>query len=111
MIINGKVAFGEVQFFLQVVDPDDEDKLNPYALISVYSPPDADMLEQSYHTLWACEYMGSDGFQVVSISSIMSVVSMQPLPQRPGDPDNLWFIVEKSGLDDTELTGYIDPIE
>lgn len=81
MRLDGKVAFGEVQFFFQVVDPDDDDKLNLYALVSIYSPPDVDMLEQSYHTLWACEYMGSDGFQVVSISSIMSVVSMQPLPQ------------------------------
>ena len=113
MNLNGKVALGEVQFFFQVVDPDDasDDKFIPYALVSIYSPPDADMLEQSYHTLWACEYMGSDGFQVVSISSIMSVVSMQPLPKCPGDPDNLWFVVEKSGIDDRELTGYVDPIE
>lgn len=111
MNLNGKVEFGEVQFFFHVVNPDDNEKLIPHALVSIYSPPDADILEQSYHTLWACEYTGSDGFQVVSISSIMSIVSMQPLPQRPGDPNNLWFVVEKSGLDDTELTGYVDPIE
>lgn len=111
MKLNGKVEFGEVQFFFQVVNPNDDDKLIPYALVSIYSPPDADILEQSYHTLWASEYTGSDGLRVVSISSIMSVVSMQPLPRCPGDPDNLWFVVEKSGLDDTELTGYVDPIE
>jgi hypothetical protein len=36
---------------------------------------------------------------------------MQPLPCKPNDPENLWFVVEKSGLDDTELTGYVDPVD
>jgi len=31
---------------------------------------------------------------------------MQPLPQVEGDPDGLFFVVGKSGLDDVELTGY-----
>ena len=37
---------------------------------------------------------------------------MQPLPKLvPGEEEvgDLWFVVEKSGLDDTELTGYVDP--
>ena len=72
MNLNRKVEFGEVQFYFLVVNPDDDDKLIPYALVSIYSPPDEDILEQSYHTLWACEYTGSDGYRVVSISSIMS---------------------------------------
>lgn len=28
---------------------------------------------------------------------------MQPFPQDEGDSDNLWFVVEKSGLDDVEM--------
>jgi hypothetical protein len=37
---------------------------------------------------------------------------MQPLPRKPSDPiEDMWFVVEKSGLDDTELTGYVDPID
>jgi hypothetical protein len=47
----------------------------------------------------------------VRVSTILSVVSMQPLPRRVGDPENLWFVVEKSGLDDTELTGYVDNMD
>ena len=35
---------------------------------------------------------------------------MQPLPPRDDTEKNLWFVVEKSGIDDTELTGYIDTI-
>lgn len=33
---------------------------------------------------------------------------MQPLPKADGDPDGLFFVVEKSGLDDVELMGYAD---
>ena len=35
---------------------------------------------------------------------------MQPLPRLPEDPEDLWFVVEKSGLDGTEVSGYVDPI-
>ncbi len=37
---------------------------------------------------------------------------MQPLPISPDDVglDNHWFVIEKSGLDDTELTGYVDAL-
>jgi hypothetical protein len=45
---------------------------------------------------------------VIAVKSILSVVSVQPLPKVDGDPDGLFFIVEKSGLDDVELTGYAD---
>jgi len=36
----------------------------------------------------------------------------QPLPKLSGEEGlgDLWFVVEKSGLDDTELTGYVDPV-
>ena len=69
------------------------------------------MLEQSSHTLVACPYFGMNNLSVVRASTIVSVVSMQPLPRRVDDPENLWFVVEKSGLDDTELTGYVDNID
>jgi len=36
---------------------------------------------------------------------------MQPLPKVDGDPDGLIFVVEKSGLDDVELTGYMDLVQ
>lgn len=31
---------------------------------------------------------------------------MQPLPQLDGYLENLWFVVEKSGLEDAQLFGY-----
>ena len=45
---------------------------------------------------------------MIPVKSILSVISMQPVPKVDGDPDGLFFVVEKSGLDDVELTGYAD---
>lgn len=36
---------------------------------------------------------------------------MQPLPKIGGDPDGLFFVVEKLVLDDVELTGYTDLVQ
>ena len=69
-----------------------------------------DMLAKSSHVLWAAAYTGDTNLHVVEIKNIILVVSMQPLPHKPDDPQNLWFVVEKSGLDDTELTGCVDPV-
>lgn len=68
------------------------------------------MLEQSAHTLVACPYRSLNNLVVIPTSDIVSVISMQPLPRWDGDPENLWFVVEKLGLEDTELTGYVADI-
>ncbi len=45
------------------------------------------------------------------MQDIISLVSMQMLSWMPdSDEPELWFAVEKSGLDDCELTGYVDPV-
>lgn len=78
----------------------------------MYGSPDLDLLEASSHALQACCYYGQHNLQVIPITSILSVISMQILPTCPDDVglDNHWFVVEKSGIDDTELTGYVDPL-
>ena len=82
-----------------------------YALVSLYGPPDPDLLSDSPNCLWACTYSGMDNLLVIAAKSILSVVSMQPLPKVDGDPDGLFFVVEKSGLDNVELTGYMDVVQ
>lgn len=78
------------------------------ALISFYSPPNQQILIDSSHTLWACEYLGTLALQVVPVRCIDSVVSMQPLPPLPQEQPGRWFVVEKSGLDDAEITGDVE---
>jgi hypothetical protein len=105
---EGKTQYGEVQFFFYAANEDPEDERNPdaFALVSFYGPRDEDMYEDSFGCLWACTYSGNTDLAVIKISAIQSVVSMQPLPQAEGDPDGLFFVVEKSGLDDVEMMGY-----
>ena len=104
--MNAEIAFGEVQFYFIFKDDDQDENPIVYAIISVYSPPDEAMLEDSYHALYACSYLGQENIVCAPITSIISVVSMQPLPRLDGDPENLWFVVEKSGLEDAQLFGY-----
>jgi hypothetical protein len=90
---------------------DHDGNLSAHALVSVYGPPDLDLLEDSYHTLWAATYQGNSNLRIIAVDSIISVVSMQPLPKSTNDEEDRWFVVEKSGMDDTELTGYVDPLD
>ena len=110
--VNNEVKFSEVLFFFlnEMVDLDDT---NYYALVSMYGPPNADLLKESSHALQACAYYGNNNLYVIDVTSILSVVLMQPLPISPNDVglDNHWFVIENLGLDDTEVTGYIDALD
>jgi hypothetical protein len=43
----------------------------------------------------------------------MACVSMQPLPHALSDPEGsvFWFVVEKSGLEDAQLTGFEEAMD
>jgi hypothetical protein len=121
LLLNGQVEYGEVQFYFLsfAIDsdfgsptPNDSNKtLVAYALVSVYSRPMDGLLNESSGTLWACQYTGNGDLQVVEVSKIVSCVSMQPLPPLPNDPPGLVFVLEKSGLEDLELTGFEEGID
>ncbi|KAF5336584.1 hypothetical protein D9611_006636 [Ephemerocybe angulata] len=109
MLIDGEVGYGEVLFYFThtLAQPTGEiGEIVPRdfkALVSFYGRPNIDLYQDSFKTLWACALSGTD-IRVVDISCIASVVSMQPLPRVEGDPEGLWFVVEKSGLDDMDTT-------
>lgn len=111
--LNGQIEYGEVQFyFLHFTSDNPEDTPLPYALVSVYSRPVQEILDESSNTLWACRNCGDNGLRVVDLMSITACVSMQPLPRVPTDPDGtFWFVVEKSGLEDAQLTGFEEPLD
>jgi hypothetical protein len=102
MDINGQIEYGEVQFYF--VCENERSELSAFAVVSLFSRPDPRMLEDSYHTLWACKYQGLNALKVVSITSIRSIVSMQRLTPLPSEDSDYFFVVEKSGLDDIEVT-------
>lgn len=112
ILLNDKIEYAEVQFyFLHYTTHNAGEKPTPYAVVSVYSQPVQSILEDSSNTLWACHYTGVDNLQVIHTSTITACVSMQPLPLLPTDPVGLWFVLEKSGLEDVQLTGIAEPME
>lgn len=108
---NGtEIRFAEVQFYFMTEEENGD--LVAHALVSMYGHPNHDLLEESYHTLHAFPQPGPESsLQVIEITSIISVVSVQPLPKLTVDEDDRLFVIEKSGMDDTELTGYVDVLE
>ncbi|KAF8172911.1 hypothetical protein BJ912DRAFT_831986, partial [Pholiota molesta] len=78
--IDGTIEFAEVQCYFFDRDSSEPGVQIAYALLSVYAPPDHDMLEASSHTLHACAYRGEHDIRCLPAKDIISVVSMQPLP-------------------------------
>jgi hypothetical protein len=106
--LGNEIRFAEAQFYFLIEDHNEN--LSAHALVSVYGPPDQDLLEDSYHTLHVFS-QGDRELMTIAISSIISVVSVQPLPKLVNNEEQRYFVIEKSGIDDNELTGYVDPLE
>ncbi|KAF8897773.1 hypothetical protein BD779DRAFT_1667694 [Infundibulicybe gibba] len=100
---NGTLQYGEVQYFFRAfIQAGSLPK--SLALVSLYSPPDAELLRRSNNTIWACRYQGMDSLHVIDVRSILSVVAMVPMPHHP--VPNTRFVVEKLGLDVADLGGF-----
>jgi hypothetical protein len=91
-----KPEFGEVQFFFRTKVGDEE---LSFALISVYTAPDATLLVRSHGTLWSCEYRAEAELRVIPAKSIISVVAMVP------HKDDHFFVTEKLGLEVAYMGG------
>lgn len=86
------------------------DEVHSLAVVSVFSPPDRDLLHQSFQTVYVCHYQGADALSVIDIKQIESVVSMIPYFKVTPDgeleiPETEHFLMEKIGLDITPLLG------
>ncbi|KNZ72397.1 hypothetical protein J132_03489, partial [Termitomyces sp. J132] len=99
---NVKASTNIMKVFWILIESDLKE-LVPWAVVSVYSKTVPELLADSYGTIWACHNTGSDGLQVIPASNIISLVSMQPLPALPHEPQDLWFVVEKSSLKEVQL--------
>jgi hypothetical protein len=94
-----------VQYFFQA---NIRDCTHTLALVSVYSAPDATLLEASSNTLWVSTYQGNDALLVIDFKAILSVVAMVPFPGTPADVNPArYFAVDKIGLE----VGYMGGIQ
>ncbi|KAH7903124.1 hypothetical protein BJ138DRAFT_1138786 [Hygrophoropsis aurantiaca] len=87
------------------------DQIKTLALVSLYSPPNLRLLEESCHTLYTCEYQGDRALCIVDTVAIKSVVAMIP-HALPDNPEQLrFFLVEKPGLDVAYMGGAMEHME
>ena len=70
-----------------------------YALVSMWSEPDAGLLKQSSQAVYKCSYRGQDDLHVIKVTTISAVVAMVPMRPSEGDRCAHFFLVEKPGLD------------
>jgi hypothetical protein len=103
------VQVADVEYFFQLRFGD---VVHSLALLSMFSPPDQAILEESHHTVYLCHYAigGAAALTVVDVKSIKSVVSMVPDYQvtAEGDiiiPDNQYSLVDAPLLKLTSLCG------
>jgi len=68
-------AIADVEYFFQLRF---RDTAHTLALVSVFSPPDQNVLELSHHAAYICHHRGTDALTVVHVKSINSVVAMVP---------------------------------
>jgi hypothetical protein len=96
MDVGGTLAFAEVEYFFWLQFGD---MVHSLALVSMFSPPDQDLLKLSHHAAYICQHGGINVLTVVDVKSITAVVSMVPDYQVTveGDiavPDNRFSLVE-----------------
>jgi hypothetical protein len=70
-----------------------------YALVSVWSDPDMDLLRESSETVYSCRYRGDACLRVIDVKTITSVVAMIPMTPRDADSSTHFFLLEKPGLE------------
>jgi hypothetical protein len=99
------VYFVEVQYFFQAQVP--AHGTLTLALVSVYGPPDQQILTESSNALWACEYTGHDALEVFPVTWIKSCVAMPPL-KKPAD--RWFFVCEKMGLAVASMGGNVEEL-
>lgn len=72
----------EIQYFFRLQYLGAE---NTLAMVSLYSPPDMQLLADSHQTLYACEYRADRSLAVINVKTIKAVVAMPPLPRTDAE--------------------------
>jgi hypothetical protein len=85
--------------------------MHTLAVGTLFSEPDADLLNSSYSTVYACKL--TDRVKVFHVQCVEAVVAMIPyfkVTQDDGNiitPENEYFLLEKPGLEITQLLDQI----
>jgi hypothetical protein len=107
MNVNRTSAIGDVEYFFRLQFGD---TVHSLALVSVFSPPDQELLELSHRAVYVCHHGGIDALVIVDVKAIKEVVAMVPDYEVTveGDivtPENRFSLVESPFLKLAALSG------
>lgn len=110
MDIKGTPSIAEVEYFFRLWFGD---TVHSLALVSVFSPPDQEILKILNHAAYICHHGGTDALTVVEVKAISAVVSMVPDYQVTvnGDiiiPENRFSLVEAPFVRLVALCGIVE---
>ncbi|KAG1729175.1 hypothetical protein EDD22DRAFT_146480 [Suillus occidentalis] len=95
LFVDGHTSIAEVYFYFNMTI---HDRQKTFALVSEFSQPHPELLEQSFQTVFACRHHGDNSLRLIEVSTIQAVVAMVP-HQFPGIDGTLFYLIERPGLD------------
>ena len=100
MELGGQQQFAKVHYYFQMHI---QNWTKTLALVTKYPLPDAEIICQSFGSLWVFKKQqpSEETLMVIEAQNIVAVVAIVPLPGS----DNLWFLAEKPGLNVSEIGG------
>ncbi len=112
MNIQGKTEFAEVQYYFKAALHNNNVEQG-FAMVSVYAPPDTELLKLSNQTLWSCEYTSDKSRCVVTLQSIQSVMAIVPHPHMADKTlqcklSGRVYVGGKMGLDMMYFASHVD---
>ena len=73
--IADRLEFGEVQYYFKL---EIDGRSRGFAMVSLYGPPNEELLTLSYKTVYSCSYLGQGNLRVVEVTAIQSAVAVIP---------------------------------
>ena len=106
MDFGGQQWFAEVHYYFQMII---QKQTQTLALVTKYSDPDAEILRESFGTLWVLKKQQPSN-KVLTVIEAKNIITVVPIPPLSGS-DNLWFLAEKPGLNISEIGGVEELME
>ncbi len=101
MLYNGDHHYAEVLYFFVVHKGDIQHTL---ATVKTFSPPNLDLLRESYGILRVCRFPSKEGVVVVDAKCITDVVGMVPFHRLGHEGGKEFFPIEKMSLTSIQTT-------
>ena len=110
MDIKGTPAIAEVEYYFQLRF---SDTVYSLALVSMFSPPDQEILELLSRAAYICHHGGTEALMVVDVKAITAVVFMVPDYQVTAEgeiiiPENRFSLMEALFIRLAVLCGIVE---